>query len=308
MKTQKSSPSLLVLAAGMASRYGSLKQLESFGPNRETIIDYSVYDAIRAGFGKVIFVVRKSIEKEFNEALLAKFSNRISVATVSQELDYLPAGFTPPEDRIKPWGTGHAVWVAASRIHEPFAVINADDFYGFRSFQIMAEFLTHSAGKDQYALMGYQLDKTLSKNGPVSRGICALTTDDTLDSIVEYTKIAETDRGIVGTTPGGQSAVFRGDEVVSMNMMGFNPSIFQSLEEGLKDFLKRERDRPGSEYYLPVVVNKLIRDGSAQVKLLRSPEKWFGVTYPDDKPMARESLTGLIEAGLYPEDLWKRNG
>lgn len=305
MKTHQGSPALLILAAGMASRYGGLKQLESLGPNGETFIDYSVYDAIRAGFGKIVFVIRKSIEKEFNDALLRKFSGRISIAAVSQELDNLPAGFAPPKDRIKPWGTGHAVWTAASAISEPFAVINSDDFYGFRSFQKMAAFLNDPRRNGHYALMGYRLDKTLSANGPVSRGICAVGEDDILESVVEYTKIERTAKGIFGTTPGGQSAVFWGDELASMNMMGFDPSVFARLEEGLKDFLRREGDQPGSEFYLPMVVNDLIRSGKAKVKLLRSPEQWFGVTYPGDKPLAQESLAALIDAGAYPQNLWK---
>lgn len=297
-------PTLLILAAGMASRYGSLKQLERFGPGGETIMDYSVYDAIRAGFGKVVFVIRRSIDREFREFLLRNFSDRIEVATVNQELDMLPEGFTLPDERTKPWGTGHAVLTAAHEIDRPFAVINADDYYGARSFQSMAAFLKTNSSKDQYALMGYRLDHTLSKHGAVSRGICAVDENDFLESVEEYTRIIGTEDGIIAHTADGDISL-KGDEVVSMNMMGFDPSVLNYFRVYFEKFLETEGANTKAEFYLPMAVNYLIKSRLARVRVLRSPDKWFGVTYQEDKASARERLVELVDAGVYPGKLWR---
>jgi NDP-sugar pyrophosphorylase family protein len=297
-------PTLLVLAAGMASRYGSLKQLDQFGPSGETIVDYAVYDAIRAGFGKILFVVRESTQKEFKEMLLGKFSGKVHVDTVIQELDMLPEGYSVPPDRVKPWGTGHAVWVAASKIKEPFAVINADDFYGYQSFNSMAGFFQTNQDESLLSLMGYQLKNTLSAHGAVSRGVCEIDGEGFLRSITEHTKIIETEEGVVSYTPDQEPLPLTGHETVSMNMMGFYPSVFPFFGAYFGEFMSKEAHDLKAEFYLPVVLNNLIKSGTAKVKVLYTPEKWFGVTYPDDKPLASKNLMELTRAGVYPENLW----
>ncbi|MFC6999145.1 nucleotidyltransferase family protein [Rufibacter roseus] len=300
-------PTLLVLAAGMGSRYGSLKQIDAFGPNGETIIDYSVYDAIRAGFGKVLFVIRKSIEEEFKAIMLGKFSGQIEVDYVLQELDILPAGLQVPPGRVKPWGTAHAIWVAGTKISEPFAVINGDDFYGFSSFEIISKFLTSNPDQE-IGLVGYTLANTLSEFGAVSRGICEVAPDGYLQSVTEQTHIAKENKGIVALD-NGQEVALTGDEVVSMNMMGFPPAVLPFFEEYLTNFIKEQADSPDpkAECYLPRVVDALVQSGRAKVRVLSSPEKWFGVTYPEDKPIAVNTLRSLIDAGVYPKNLWNKN-
>ncbi|WP_207432836.1 nucleotidyltransferase family protein [Sabulibacter ruber] len=294
-------PTLLVLAAGMATRYGSLKQIEAFGPNGETIIDYSIYDAIKAGFGKVVFIIRKSIEAEFKAAMQDKFSGRIEVDFVLQELDILPEGFSVPQDRVKPWGTAHAVWVAAGKLTEPFAVINGDDFYGYQSFQIMADFLKSG---QECGLVGYLLANTLSEHGAVSRGICEVDTGGNLVSITEQTHIEKTQDGIVAIGPDQQPISLAPDQMVSMNLMGFAPSLLPYFGKYLEGFLWEKAHLPKAEFFLPLVLDKLVKEGATQVKVLPTPEKWFGVTYPADKPLVVEALRKLIEAGTYPENLW----
>lgn len=298
-------PTLLVLAAGMASRYGSLKQLDQFGPKGETIIDYSVYDAIRAGFGKVVFVIRQSIEEEFKRVMLGKFADKIEVDWVLQELEMLPAGFSVPENRIKPWGTGHAVWVASLKISGPFAVINGDDFYGYQSFKLMADFLRDKKNERQYAIAGYQLENTLSEHGAVSRGICQVDEEHNLKSITEQTHILRTARGIVAQDPQQGEILLTGKEIVSMNMMGFTPAVFPFIEAYFREFLSSTSlDNIKAEFYLPKVVNKLVQSGEALVKVLPSAEKWFGVTYPEDKALAMESIERLLASGIYTHNLW----
>ena len=298
-------PTLLILAAGMATRYGSLKQLEEFGPGGETIIDYSIYDALRAGFGKVVFVIRRSIEKEFKDVMLHRFADKIEVDFVLQELDDLPECFDKLENREKPWGTGHAVWTAKSKINEPFAVINADDFYGYRSFELIASFLKNTTDERQYGLIGYQLKNTLSPHGAVSRGICEISDDGYLESITEQIHIVQTKTGIELRNEDNQQISLEGDEIVSMNLMGFTPSVFPHFESCFKEFLNTKRhESPKVEFYLPEVVNRLVKTGGASVKVLHTPEKWFGVTFPNDKPVAIEALKSLIADGVYPENLW----
>lgn len=298
-------PTLLILAAGMATRYGSLKQIEELGPSGETIIDYSIYDAVRAGFGKVIFVIRSSIEKKFKDVMLHRFADKIDVDFVLQELEDLPEGFYKPKDREKPWGTGHAVWAAAPKIKEPFTVINADDFYGCRSFELIARFLKNKTGEHQYSLIGYQLKNTLSPYGAVSRGICEISRDGYLESITEQTHIIQTKEGIAFTDKDNKFISLEGNEIVSMNLMGFTPSVFPHFETCFKEFLKTKgHESPKAEFYLPEVVNNLVKTGEARVKVLHTPEKWFGVTFPNDKPEAIDTLKSLITDGIYPENLW----
>lgn len=289
----------------MASRYGSLKQIEAFGPHRETIIDYSVYDALQAGFGKVIFVIREAIASEFKAVMLHKFADKVEVDFVLQELDKLPEGLPMPLGRVKPWGTAHAVWLAGAKIKEPFAVINGDDFYGRRSFQIIADFLRNNPAQE-IGLVGYRLSNTLSDHGAVSRGICQVDERGYLQSVTEQTHISPTEGGAVAVTPAGEVEL-TGQEVVSMNLMGFPPTVFPFFKEYLRQFIQTQAQAPNpkAEFFLPGVVDALVKAGQARVKVLPSPEKWFGVTYPADKPVAAQALQRLIGAGVYPENLWK---
>ncbi|WKN30646.1 sugar phosphate nucleotidyltransferase [Porifericola rhodea] len=296
-------PTLLVLAAGMGSRYGSLKQLDKFGPSGETIIDYSIYDAIRAGFGKVVFVIRKSIEAEFTEVFFKKFAGKIELDYVLQELDRLPEGVSLPEERTKPWGTGHAVLVAAEKINEPFAVINADDYYGYRSFQIMADFLSN-LDKVEHCLVGYRLRNTLSEHGYVSRGICQVDDKEYLESVKERTHIYLTDNDKVVYKEGEQEVELSGEEVASMNLMGFAPEAFKQFKASFDVFIKENINDLKKEFFLPSVVNEIIQTGQAKVKVLRTADKWFGVTYKEDKEVAQQKLEKLVEEGVYPDNLW----
>lgn len=298
-------PTLLILAAGMATRYGSLKQLDRFGPCGETIIDYSIYDAIKAGFGKVVFVIRKCIEEEFKAVMLDKFANKIAVDYVTQELDILPEGFSVPENRKKPWGTAHAVWVAAPKIQEPFAVINADDFYGYESFRLIADFLQNQVTESAFTLVAYPLANTLSEHGAVSRGVCETDKAGNLKSVTEQTHIVRTAKGIIAQTPDKNEIEFSGNETVSMNLMGFLPTVFPYFESCLKEFLQyKSPEGLKTEFYLPEVVNKLVRTEKARVKLLTTSEKWFGVTFPEDKAVAVQNLQDLVNKGVYSENLW----
>lgn len=299
-------PTLLVLAAGMASRYGSLKQLDGFGPNGETIIDYSIHDAVKAGFGKILFVIRQSIAEEFKAVMLHRLPAHVPVGYVAQELDMLPLGYSVPDRREKPWGTGHAVWVASSQIDEPFAVINADDFYGYESLRMSVEFLTNSTDSHEHGLIGFQLANTLSEHGSVSRGICAVAPDDSLASLTELTKIVRTNAGeILVQDEDAPHQQLQGSAIVSMNLMSFKPSVFPYFEKYLKAFLHEKGRDLKAEFYLPAVVNKMIAAGEARVKVIPTPEKWFGVTYPEDKSTAMQSIKNLIKARVYPENLWE---
>ncbi|MDB5263664.1 MAG: nucleotidyltransferase [Adhaeribacter sp.] len=295
-------PALVVLAAGMASRYGSLKQLEKFGPSGETIIEYAVYDAIKAGFDRVVFVIRESILEDFNAVLLPKFAGKIAVDYVLQELDILPVGYTVPANRQKPWGTGQAVWVAGQKINGPFAVINGDDFYGYTSFKIMADYLSKDTSGEP-AMVGFKLANTLSDHGTVSRGICRTDQNGYLLDITELTHIVETAEGIVAQTPDGEIN-FTGEEVVSMNLTGFPAPVFDYFENNFRQFLDQRANEPKAEFFLPAVVDNLVQTGKARVKVLPTAEKWFGITYPADKPVAVQTLRRLIDQGVYPENLW----
>ncbi|MDD2380804.1 MAG: sugar phosphate nucleotidyltransferase [Mariniphaga sp.] len=297
-------PTLLILAAGMGSRYGGLKQIEPVGPNGEAIIDYSIYDAIRAGFGKVVFVIRESFADAFREKFDPKLKGKIDVEYIFQELNQLPGGFTVPENREKPWGTAHAIQVAQHAISEPFCALNADDFYGYPAYQAMAKFLMHSADEREYAMIGYRLSKTLSDFGSVSRGICDVDRNDMLQKIVETIKIVKREDKIVSIESDGRELFLSGNESVSMNIWGFKPSVFKTLNEKFTRFLEHHRNEPKSEIYIPSVVFEMITEGSAKVKVLKADSPWFGVTYREDKPRVIARINQLIAAGDYPEKLF----
>ncbi len=297
-------PTLLILAAGMGSRFGGLKQVEPVGPNGEAIIDYTIYDAIRAGFGKVVFVIRESFADAFKEKFDAKLVGKIEVEYVFQELDRLPKGFSLPEGREKPWGTAHAILVAKDIINEPFCAINADDFYGENAYKIMSNYLSSSNNKSEYSMVGYQLKNTLSDHGSVSRGICTVDEKQNLVKIVETTKIFKKDAAAVSVEENGSETPMTGNESASMNFWGFQPSLFEALERKFVDFLKTEMNKPKSEMYIPSVVFELIEEGKVSVKVLEANSPWFGVTYQADKPIVVNKIKALIEQGVYPQNIW----
>ncbi|MDR2468967.1 MAG: nucleotidyltransferase [Tannerella sp.] len=298
-------PALYILAAGMGSRYGGLKQLDGLGPHGETIMDYSVYDAIRSGFGKVVFVIRKDFEADFREKIVSKYKNHIPVAVVFQSLDKLPDGFVCPPERTKPWGTNHAVMMGEEVIQEPFAVINADDFYGRESYEAISETLSRIAGKqNEYCMVGFRIGNTLSESGSVARGICETDSDGYLTSIVERTAIERIDGKIQFTDEYGRTVVLTENTPVSMNMWGFTPDYFAHSREYFKNFLRENIDNPKSEYFIPLMVNELVTKGIACVKVLDTSSKWFGVTYADDRRSVVDKIHTLIEAGEYPAKLF----
>jgi NDP-sugar pyrophosphorylase family protein len=296
------SPTLLVLAAGMGSRYGGLKQIEPVGPGGEAIIDYSIYDAIRAGFGKIVFVIRKEIEEPFKEFIGSRFEKRIPVEYAFQELDKIPEPFKVPAGRTKPWGTTQAILMTEDVIHEPFAVINADDFYGAESFKVLAGHLT--SGSEDYSMVGFVLRNTLSDFGTVARGVCQVSDDGYLKSIVEMTSIARDGDGAKNTDSEGKVTSLTGNEAVSMNYWGFTPRIFPQLRENLQKFLKANASDLKKECFIPNTVGEIIAAGQGKVKVLKSNDPWFGVTYRQDHPHVVESVKKLIEKGTYPERLW----
>jgi dTDP-glucose pyrophosphorylase len=298
-------PTLFILAAGMGSRYGGLKQLDGLGPKGETIMDYSVYDAVRSGFGKVVFVIRHSFEDDFREKILKRYK-RVHVELVFQELDYLPQGFTLHPERVKPWGTNHAVLMGKDVIQEPFAVINADDFYGKGSFRAMSFYLQVMNHKqNEYCMVGYRLGNTLSESGSVARGICETDNEGFLTSVVERTSIIRDTDGIIKyKDDAGQLIPVDENVPVSMNMWGFTPDYFQHSEDYFINFLKENQDNIKAEYFIPLLVNHLITSGIARVKVLDTPSKWFGVTYADDRPSVVEKIRDLIRQGEYPSRLW----
>lgn len=300
-------PTLLVLAAGMGSRYGSLKQMDGVGPNREAIIDYSVYDAIRAGFGKVVFVIRHSFAKDFQEVFSAeRFGGRIAVEYVFQELDYLPEGLSVPDGREKPWGTNHAVMMAAEAIHEPFAVINADDFYGAEAYRTIGDYLSQLGdSRNRYCMVAYDLNRTLSENGTVSRGVCSVDAEGNLTGMVERTQIERVADGRILFHDGGADEPLAEDTPVSMNLFGFTPDFFTYSAEYFKEWFAANSGNLKAEFYIPTMVNKLIGEGTASLRVLRSTAQWHGVTYKEDKPALVASIERMIAEGKYPRDLWK---
>jgi len=298
-------PTLVVLAAGIGNRYGGLKQMDAVGPAGETIMDYSIFDAARAGFGRVVFVIRRSFESDFRAAVLGKLGGRIDVDCAFQELEDVPAGLTVPAGRTKPWGTSHAVLAARGRVATPFAAINADDFYGPAAFREMAAFLAaRSADEPFYSLIGYELESTLSEHGSVARGVCEVDGRGYLEGIVERTRIERSGDGIVFLDETGVFRPFTGHETVSMNFWGFTPGYFAFAAEAFERFVRERGSDPKAELYIPLVVNELIRTGRAKVQVLPSRERWFGVTYKDDKPKVVAELAAMTAAGLYPSPLW----
>jgi UTP-glucose-1-phosphate uridylyltransferase len=299
-------PTLFVLAAGMGSRYGGLKQLDGVGPQGQTIMDYSIFDAIRAGFGKVVFVIRKDIEKDFREKILSKYQGKIPVEVVFQSLDALPEGFTVPADRTKPWGTNHAVLMGESAIHEPFAVINADDFYGRDAFAVMGKYLSDENLKPgKYAMVGFRVSNTMSENGSVSRGVCGVDADGNLTDVVERTAISyDPDHNIVFTDENGQQQTLAPGTPVSMNFWGFTPDYFSYSGREFVKFLNEKINVPKSEFYIPTAIDTLIHNGEASVKVLDTDSRWFGVTYPEDRPGVVANLAALHAAGEYPDKMF----
>ena len=298
-------PTLFILAAGMGSRYGGLKQLDGLGPNGETIMDYSVYDAMRAGFGKVVFVIRKDFEEDFRNIVLSKYADHVQCEVCFQGIDNLPEGFTRNPERTKPWGTNHAVLMAKDIIKEPFMVINADDFYGKESFEVMAKFLLDVNGEQgKYCMAGYRVGNTLSEHGTVSRGVCATDKMGFLTDVVERTAIESKDGHIVFPDENGNEVEIPFDTPVSMNMWGFTPEYFEYTEEAFKEFLKVSGQELKTEFYIPTLVNDLIKAGKATCQVLDTPAKWFGVTYADDRQMVVDKIQALVEAGVYPNKLF----
>ena len=289
--------SLLVMAAGMGSRYGGLKQLDAVGPSGETIIDYSVYDAIQARFNKVVFIIRKDFEDEFKLQVTDKYSGKIQVEFAFQDLHDLPDGFTCPEGRNKPWGTGHAILAAADLIHEPFVAINGDDFYGRESFKVVADY--YLSGADDFSMVAFQLDKTLSTFGGVTRGLCTVK-EGKLDTVIETGELQRTEQGVTSD----RNIKLDGSEPVSMNVWGFTPVLFKYLKDMFVEFLNDEGNELKSEYLIPSVVNDLIKSGREDVHVLRSASSWFGVTYKDDRPFVMGEIQKLIDRGTYPKQLF----
>jgi len=296
-------PSLLVLAAGMGSRYGGLKQIDPVGPAGETIIDYSIYDALRAGFAKVVFVIRRDMEQPFRQYVGRRFEQRAQVRYVFQELADLPVGFSPPPNRSKPWGTAHAVLAGQSAIQEPFVAINADDFYGARSFRLLAEHF--AVGGADYAMAGFILRHTLSEFGTVSRGVCQAGQDGYLQSVVEMTRLERDGAGARNTDAAGRVIQLTGEEAVSMNFWGFTPEVFPALRAKFAEFLEKSGRDEKAEFFIPSAVNEWVVSGQARVKVLLTSDHWFGVTYREDRLRVVESIRQLIAKGEYPERLWE---
>jgi dTDP-glucose pyrophosphorylase len=292
---------LVVLAAGIGSRYGGLKQMDPVGPSGEFIIDYSIHDAVLAGFDRIVFIIRRDIEHDFRSTIGARAEERVQTDYVFQELDILPHGYVVPSDRKKPWGTGHAVMVCENAVKGPFCVINADDFYGRESYQVLAHYLGDTSGDDRkYAMVGFILRNTLSDHGSVARGVCQANANGNLESVLECTKIEKTANGASCDTAGIQLS---GNEIVSMNMWGFKPSIFGYLRQEFGNFLKTAIGNPKAEFFIPDVVNKLMKKGNVTVKVLETKSTWFGITYPQDKKTVVENVRKLVKSGIYPADL-----
>ena len=308
-------PTLLVLAAGMGSRYGGLKQMDGLGPHGETIIDYSIHDAVEAGFGKVVYIVRESFKAQMEEAVKQKYAGVKTVdgeplefVFVTQELNKIPSRFTVPETRVKPWGTAHAVMMAADVIHEPFAVINGDDFYGKESFRILGDWCrAHAATKGQYCIVGFELKNTLSENGSVSRGICSYDAKGNLTDVVEHLDIAkEADEKVYGNNSvNGETHVeLAAEALCSMNMWGFTPDYFGKSGKLFDGFLEKNINEPKKEFYIPFVVDQIVKNSEGSCEVLSTPSRWFGVTYQEDRPGVVAKFAELVEKGIYPSPLY----
>ncbi len=298
-------PTLFVLAAGMGSRYGGLKQLDSLGPSGETIMDYSVYDALRAGFGKIVFVIRHDFEQEFRDKIISRYEGHVPVEVVFQDLNKLPEGFKPNPERTKPWGTGHAVLMGKDVIREPFGVINADDYYGADGFKVLADFLRSVEGqKNRYCMVGFNIGNTLSENGGVSRGLCFVNDEGYLTGVKECHGIERKDGHIVQVNTYGETAPFPEDAHVSMNMWGFTPDYFDYSERDFIKFLYDHGDEVKSEFYIPTVVNNLIESGTVTLKVEPTTSRWFGVTYAADRETTVAEFKKLVDEGVYPTPLF----
>jgi dTDP-glucose pyrophosphorylase len=297
-------PTLLVLAAGMGTRYGGNKQLDEVGPSGETIIDYSIYDAIRAGFGKIVFVIRRDIEEQVKERFVDRLQGKIEVDYVFQEITNLPEGVKVAPDRQKPWGTSHAILVTKDKIKEPFGVINADDYYGVESFRILRDFLVNDKDPNNYCIVGYKLGNTLSDHGHVNRGVCVAGDDELLRHIVETRQIEKTRDGATAPGPDGKPLHFTGNEIVSMNLWGFKPSCYYFLGKEFRNFINNYGMDLKSELDIPTSVDKFVKNGEITIKILMSNERWFGVTYREDKPFVVESIKKMIRKGVYPARIY----
>lgn len=300
-------PTLLILAAGMGSRYGGLKQVDPVGPSGETIMDYSVFDAVRAGFGRVVFVIRRDFEDIFKKTIGSKYRDVADVGYAYQSMEDLPIGFHVPRDREKPWGTAHAIRSARKAVAEPFAAINADDFYGRDAFERLTAFLSRDAAapaRPRYAMVGYRLDQTLSEHGSVARGVCQVGCDGLLESVTEMTKLVRVPGGAENREDPDCPVTLTGDERVSMNLWGFTPALFDALDARFPAWLEVNAGNPRAEWYIPFVVDEMIREGLADVEVLPTESAWFGVTYREDKPLVVDAVRRLVEAGDYPVKLW----
>ena len=301
-------PTLVLLAAGMGSRYGGLKQLDGLGPNGETIMDYSIYDAIKAGFGKIVFVIRKDFEQEFREKVLSKYEGHIPAEVCYQSLDALPEGFTVPEGREKPWGTNHAVMMAKDLIHEPFCVINCDDFYNRDSFMVIGKFLADlpDNSTNTYAMVGFRVGNTLSENGTVARGVCSKDENELLTTVVERTEIMRIEGKVSYKDENGEWIAIEDNTPVSMNMWGFTPDYFAHSDAYFKQFLSDPKNQanPKAEFFIPLMVNELVNNGTSTVKVLDTTSKWFGVTYSADRQATVDRIQALVNEGVYPNKLF----
>lgn len=297
-------PTLLVLAAGMGTRYGGNKQLDEVGPSGETIIDYSIYDAIRAGFGKIVFVIRRDIEDQVKERFVFRLQGKIEVDYVFQEITNLPEGVKVAPDRSKPWGTSHAILVTNEKIKEPFGVINADDYYGVDSIKILRDFLVNDKGPNNYCIVGYKLGNTLSEHGHVNRGVCQAGDDGFLRDIIETRQIEKTNDGAIAPGPDGKQLHFTGNEIVSMNLWGFKPSCYDFLGKEFRNFINKNGMDLKSELDIPTSVDKFVKNGEITIQILMSNERWFGVTYREDKPFVVESIKKMIRKGIYPARIY----
>jgi len=296
-------PTLLILAAGMASRYGSMKQIDGFGPNGETIIDYSIYDAIKAGFGKVVFIIKEEFVDNFKSIFEPKLNGRIETDYVFQNFDLKQFGIEEEIYREKPWGTAHAILSARKVVKEPFCVINADDYYGYDAFKKMVDFLSDEASDSNFSIIGYEVGKTLSEFGAVSRGVCKVDSAGNLEEIIERTKVYPKD-GKIFYEEDGEEFPLSFDTPVSMNFWGFTPAVFNITEKLFVEFADANKDKPKAEFFIPLIGENLVKTGEATFKVVPTSNKWFGVTYKEDKPYVQDSINQLVKNGTYPEKLW----
>ncbi len=297
-------PTLVILAAGMASRYGSMKQVDGFGPNGETIIEYSIYDAIKAGFGKISFIIREEFLDSFKAIFEPKLAGRVETDYIFQSYDLKPFGIDKTIERAKPWGTAHAVLSARNQVHEPFCVINADDYYGYDSFEKMAYFLNNEVADDKFSIIGYQVNRTLSEYGTVSRGVCQVDDQGNMVAINERLKVYFAKDGSVVYEENGEEIPLAPNTPVSMNFWGFTPAVFGLTEPLFKDFVAANENNPKAEFFIPLIGDELIKSGKASFKVIPTSAKWFGVTYKEDKPIVQKSISDLVANGTYPEKLW----